>query len=72
VATGGFNFIPALNCYLPKQINELGLIDENFVYSNGNPNGILNVPTKLNLITERGAVVTVNGVTPRFQQVLSI
>lgn len=64
VATGGFNFIPALNCYLPKQINELGLIDENFVYSNGNPNGILNIPTKLNLITERGAIVTVNGVTP--------
>lgn len=64
VATGGFNFIPALNCYLPKQINELGLIDENFVHSNGNPTGILNVPTKLNLITEKGAVVTVNGVTP--------
>ena len=64
VATGGFNFIPALNCYLPKQINELGFINENFVYSNGNPTGILNVPTKLNLITERGAVVTVNGGIP--------
>ncbi|KAA0129120.1 T9SS type B sorting domain-containing protein [Chryseobacterium sp. SN22] len=64
VATGGFNFIPALNCYLPKQINELGLINENFVYSQGNPNGILNIPTKLNLITERGAVVTVNGGVP--------
>lgn len=64
VATGGFNFIPALNCYLPKQINELGFIDENFVHSNANPLGILNIPTKLNLITERGAVVTVNGNTP--------
>lgn len=64
VATGGFNFIPALNCYLPKQINELGFIDENFVHSNANPGGILNIPTKLNLITEKGAVVTVNGVTP--------
>lgn len=64
VATGGFNFIPALNCYLPKQINELGFIDENFVHSNGNPLGILNIPTKLNLITERGATVTVNGVNP--------
>ncbi|MFP3594081.1 T9SS type B sorting domain-containing protein [Chryseobacterium sp. SIMBA_038] len=64
VATGGFNFIPALNCYLPKQINELGFINENFVHSNANPSGILNIPTKLNLITEKGAVVTVNGVQP--------
>lgn len=64
VATGGFNFIPALNCYLPKQINELGFIDENFVHSNANPTGVLNIPTKLNLITERGAVVTVNGGVP--------
>ncbi|UOU99690.1 T9SS type B sorting domain-containing protein [Chryseobacterium daecheongense] len=64
VATGGFNFIPALNCYLPKQINELGFIDENFVHSNNNPSGILNIPTKLNLITEKGAIVTVNGAVP--------
>ncbi|SDQ85506.1 gliding motility-associated C-terminal domain-containing protein [Chryseobacterium soldanellicola] len=64
IATGGFNFIPALNCYLPKQINELGFINENFVHSNNNPTGILTIPTKLNLITERGANVTVNGVTP--------
>lgn len=64
VATGGFNFIPALNCYLPKKIDELGLIDENQVFSNGNPAGILNIPTKLNLITEAGATVTVNGATP--------
>lgn len=64
VATGGFNFIPALNCYLPKQINELGFINENFVHSNNNPSGILNVPTKLNLITEKGATVTVNGTVP--------
>ncbi|MCU7615374.1 gliding motility-associated C-terminal domain-containing protein [Chryseobacterium sp. GMJ5] len=64
IATGGFNFIPGLNCYLPKQINEIGLIDENFVHTNVNPSGVLNIPTKLNLITERGAVVTVNGVTP--------
>ncbi|WP_312286453.1 T9SS type B sorting domain-containing protein [Chryseobacterium gleum] len=63
-ATGGFNFIPALNCYLPKQINELGLVNENFVHSNGNPGGILNIPTKLNLITERGANITVNGTNP--------
>ncbi len=64
VATGGFNFIPALNCYLPKQIDELGYINENEVFSNGNPAGILNIPTKLNLITEAGATVTVNGAVP--------
>lgn len=64
VATGGFNFIPALNCYLPKQIDELGFINENFVHSNNNPAGVLAIPTKLNLITERGAVVTVNGAAP--------
>lgn len=64
IATGGFNYIPALNCYLPKQIDELGLIDENQVFSNGNPTGILNIPTKLNLITETGAVVLVNGFAP--------
>ena len=64
IATGGFNFIPALSCYLPKQINEIGFINENFVHSNANPTGILTVPTKLNLVTERGAVVTVNGVAP--------
>ena len=63
-ATGGFNFIPALSCYLPKQIDEIGLINENFVHSNANPAGILNVPTKLNLVTERGAVVTINGLPP--------
>lgn len=64
VATGGFNFIPALNCYLPKQIDELGFINENFVHSNNNPAGILTIPTKLNLITERGAAVTINGAPP--------
>ncbi len=64
VATGGLNFIPALNCYLPKQINELGFINENFVHTNVNPSGILNIPTKLNLVTERDAVVTVNGLQP--------
>ena len=64
IATGGFNFIPALSCYLPKQIDEIGLINENFVHSNANPSGILNIPTKLNLVTERGATVTVNGVVP--------
>lgn len=63
-ATGGMNFIPALNCYLPKAIDEIGLINENYVVTNSNPGGILNIPTKLNLITETGANVLVNGFPP--------
>lgn len=65
LATGGFNFIPALNCYLPKQIDELGLIDDNLIFSQYlPPTGGTTVPTKLNMITEAGAVVTVNGAVP--------
>ena len=63
-ATLGFNFIPPLNCYLPRKIDELGLIDENYIVSNGFPGGILNIPTRLNMITQKGAAVTVNGATP--------
>jgi len=59
IATGGFNYIPPLSCYLPKKIDEIGLIDENYFQSNSNPGGILNIPTKLNIITERGATVDV-------------
>lgn len=62
IATGGFNYIPPLSCYLPKTIDEIGFIDENFVVSNNHPSGILNIPTKLNIITERGATVKINGV----------
>ncbi len=64
VATGGFNFIPPLNCYLPRKIDELGLINENYLVSNNNPSGILNIPTRLNMITQKGAAVMVNGSAP--------
>jgi len=64
VATGGMNFIPALSCFLPKSIDEIGLIDQNRIYSNNNMFGIDNIPTKLNIITEKGAKVTINGSTP--------
>lgn len=65
LATGGFNYIPPLSCYLPKKIDEIGLIQENFVKSNGHPSGLLDIPTKLNIITEKGATVEIkrNGVT---------
>ena len=65
LATAGFNFIPALNCYLPKQIDEIGMIDDNLIWSQYlPPTGGTTVPTRLNMITEAGAVVTVNGITP--------
>lgn len=63
LATGGFNYIPPLSCYLPKQIDEIGLIDENRVYQGGRFRDV--IPTKLNIITERGATVDVkqNGIS---------
>jgi gliding motility-associated-like protein len=67
-ATSGFNYIPPLSCYLPKEIDEIGLINENLTYSNNYPSGQLKIPTKLNIITEAGAAVTVNGVSPTAAQ----
>jgi len=62
IATGGYNYIPPLSCYLPKKIDELGLISENEGYKDGSYD--LDSPTKLNIITEKGATVQVlrNGV----------
>lgn len=50
--TGGMNFIPPLSCFLPKEINEIGFI---------NRIGSTNYNTKLNIITQTGAAVTMNG-----------
>lgn len=50
--TGGMNFIPPLSCFLPKEINEIGHI---------NRIGGTYYDTKLNIITQVGAAVTLNG-----------
>lgn len=51
--SGGYNYIPPLDCYLPKKISEVGLIQQI---------GTINATNlKLNITTESGATVTVNG-----------
>ena len=57
-ATGGMNYIPPLSCYLPKKIDEIGKIEEN-EYSSNSVGYSLQVPTKLNIITETGADIKV-------------
>ena len=56
-ATGGFNFIPALSCYLPSSIDEIGFVSE-MPYRSYFENYY---NTKLNIITEKGATVSING-----------
>lgn len=51
-ATGGFNYIPPLNCFLPNKIDEIGNI---------NKIGSSAYDTKLNILTQKGAVVKLNG-----------